>query len=104
MYSWPLSWRLDVEVAVAEHRRSVVAGRRPHFPDGERLTVPVDDVGLPARVADEVPDPLRRSRDITRMRGVGADRRDPEEVGELVEPVGAHAAASLTDGDAPPAR
>ena len=80
--------RLHVEVAVAEDgRRAVGVRRRADLADRERLPVPVDDLALAARGADEVAHPLARANDVGLVRGVGADRRDAEKLRQLVEPL-----------------
>src|SRR5262249_38517815 len=71
---------------VAEDGRRVAARRRPDLADHERLAVPVDDVGVAARSAQEVAHPVGGAQDITRVGGVGADRRNAKKLGELVEP------------------
>ena len=51
--------RLDVEVAVEKDRRGVAGPiRRADLPDGEREGLRLDELGLAARRADEVADPL----------------------------------------------
>ena len=80
--------RLHVEVAVAEDsRRAVGVARRAHLAHGERLPVPVDQIALPARVADQPAHPLAGLLDLAGARRIGADRLDPQKLGELVEPL-----------------
>src|SRR5207249_4862951 len=85
--------RLDVEMAVTEDGRCPVARRRLDLADRERLSLPVDELRLPAGLAHEVADPLPRLGYVTGMRRVGADRRDAQELRQLVEPLRAHRAA-----------
>ena len=94
-----IGW-LDVEVAVAEDGRRPVAPRCRDLADRERLTVPVDELRVAACAAYEAADPLARSSDVGGTRRIGADRRDAQEHGQLVEPLRAHRAPRLTNGDA----
>ena len=45
------------------------------------------ELGLPAGGADEVAHPLAGAHDVAGVRGIGADARDAEELGELLHPV-----------------
>ena len=59
--------RLDVEVAVADHRRRALgAVRGAQLADRERLPVPVDHLALAAGLADEVAHPLGAAHDVRR--------------------------------------
>ena len=50
--------------------------------------MPVDQLALAAGVADPRAHPLSGLANVRGARGVGADRFDPQKLGELVEPVG----------------
>ena len=88
--------RLNVEMAVAEHRRRLrAAGRGGDLSDRERLPLPVDDLRRPTCSSDEVGNPAGSAGRIGIVRRVGAHRGDAQELGELVEPRGGHRARSL---------
>jgi hypothetical protein len=79
--------RLNVEVAVADHRRGVSAPvRGPELAERERVAVPVPKLGFAPGPADKVADPFARGLDVGRALGVGADAGDADELRELVEP------------------
>ena len=80
--------RLHVEVPVADDRRRALgAVRGAQLADRERLSVPVDHLARAARLADEVTHPARGSLHIRGVRVVRTDRRNAQELRELVEPL-----------------
>jgi hypothetical protein len=86
--------RLDVEVPVDENRRRPVgAAGGPQLADDERTFAVGNEVGLTARGENEVAYPLAREDDVARVGGLGADARDAQELGELVQPGRIHGAA-----------
>ena len=91
--------RLDVEVAVAEHRGRAAVRGRTDLADGERLSLPVDQLGVAARAADAFADPFARALHVIRVRRVGAHARDAQELGKLVEPGLLHGRTLLAGGD-----
>ena len=77
--------RLDVDVPVDEHRgRRAV--RRRDVADDQRLCVGRDDFGCPARPAHELGEPVGGGPHVPGALRVGADARNPNQLGELVEP------------------
>jgi hypothetical protein len=83
--------RLDVDVPVDEHRRSR-AVRGDEVAEDQRLCVGRDDLGRAAGNADEAGQPFRRPRHVGLALGIGADARDRQQLGELVEPGLGHGA------------
>ena len=77
--------RLHVDVPVDEHRRRGSV-RRLQVADDQRLRVGRNDLGLAAGAAHESGQPLRGRANVVRMRRVRAHARDPDQLGELVEP------------------
>src|SRR3954469_6374967 len=76
-------------MAVAENgRRALGPVRGTDLADRERLPVPVDDLALAAGRAHEVAHPLAGANDVAFVHVVRADRGDPQELGELVDPLG----------------
>ena len=79
--------RLDVEMAVAEDRRSALGSRRrADLTDDERPLAVRHELCLPAPTPDLVGDPLRCARHVVGVRRIGAHRLDAQELAELVEP------------------
>jgi hypothetical protein len=67
--------RLHVEMPVAQDGRGLVGlVRGAQLPDRQRLPVPVDQLGVAARAAQKVADPLAGAPHVGRVPGVGADR------------------------------
>ena len=56
------------------------------------MTVPVPKLRFAAGPADEVADPFARLAHVAVVRRVGADARDPDELGQVVEPGLVHGA------------
>ena len=77
--------RLDVEMRVGEHRRRAVPGRGGDVADDERAPVPLLDLGRAAGRRDPRRDPVRGGADVTASLGVGADGRDRDQLGEIVD-------------------
>ena len=80
-----IGW-LNVEVRVTEHRgRGLGTLGGSDLADDERsAAVPGDDVDGASCVANPVRHPAGRGDDIARMSRIGADRRDGDQLGELV--------------------
>jgi len=77
--------RLHVEVRVAEDRRGRLrALRRCDLADHEGPSAPRHELRAAAARADHARDPLGRVGDVRRVGDVGADRRDRDQLGELV--------------------
>ena len=77
--------RLDVEMRVGEHRRRAVPGRGGDVADDERAPVPLLDLGRAAGRRDPRRDPVRGRADVAAALGVGADGRDRDQLGEVVD-------------------
>ena len=90
-----LEWRrrLDVVVAVHEHRRR--AGWAGDLADHEAAVLA--QLGLAAERANPLGDPLAGAGDVRGVRGIRADARNREELGELVEPAVRECAPPRTD-------
>src|SRR5205807_6899727 len=94
--------RLDVEVPVTEERRRVLGVRDgAKLADGQRLTLPVDQLSVAAGRADEVTHPPAGRPHLAGSIGVRADRGDAQEARELVKPV-RHGTGSLPGTPPPP--
>ena len=79
--------RLHVEVAVADDRRRVAAPLDARIsPMASGWPSQSTTSASPPTRAHEVAHPLARAHDVAGVRGVGADRGDPQELRELVEP------------------
>ncbi len=77
--------RLDVEVRVAEDRRSSLGAlRRGELADDERPRAPGYELGRPTAVSDARGDPLRGSGDVCGVRRIGAHGGDGDQLGERV--------------------
>ena len=63
--------------------------------DRKRRAVPVDELGAAPGAGDEVAHPRSGRADVRRVRGLGADRRNRQELGQLAEPVAPHRGPSL---------
>ena len=74
--------RLHVEVRVRQHRGSV-APRGGDLAEDERPAGPLGDLDLPAGGADPRRDPVRRAREVRRVRRVGAHGRDRDQLAKL---------------------
>src|SRR5262249_48251837 len=76
--------RLDVEVAVAEHRRRARGIRRGRqLPERELLLAVRRQLRGAADTPDELANPLAGLLDVLPVRRVGADARDRAQLGEL---------------------
>jgi hypothetical protein len=92
--------RLDVEVAVADDCRRVAVPRRgSELAERERMAVPVAELRFAAGPADEVADPLARLAHVAVVRRIGADARNADELGQVVEPGLVHGGAVYADTD-----
>jgi hypothetical protein len=81
--------RLNIEVPVAENGRGAVCvAGGAQLADGERLPMPVDQLGRSSRRAQEIAHPLTGHAHVAGMRGIRAHRGDAQQLGQLVEPIG----------------
>jgi hypothetical protein len=79
--------RLDVDVPVDEHgRRARAVGGGGQVAEDQRVRVCLDHLCRAACPAHELRQPLRGVADVAGARRVGADARDAQQLGELVEP------------------
>ena len=78
--------RLDVEVGVDDDGRRAL-GSCLHLADDERSPVPLLDLCGSARSPDPLDDPVRCAAHVARVRGVGADGGDRDQLGELGDEV-----------------
>ena len=76
---------LDVEMRVGEDGRCAVPGRGGDAADDERAPVSLLDLGRAAGRHDPRGDPLRRRADVAAALRVGADRRNRDQLGKVLD-------------------